>query len=148
MSTLAQKTYMAKQEDVKRDCYVIDAKDKILGRVAAKVAAILRGKHKVIYTPHVDTGDMVVIINAEKIRVTGRKLTDKVYYRYSGYPSGQKAVRLEEMLAKKPTQVLRSAINRMIPEGRLGDSIRKRIKIYAGEIHPHQAQKPVVLQVG
>src|SRR3989338_1973696 len=114
-----KKTYMEKSEDIKHACYVINAKDKILGKVAARAATILRGKHKTIYTPHVDTGDMVVIINAEKFRVTGRKMTDKVYRRYTGYPSGLREVKFEDMLAKRPTEVLRLAINRMIPKGPL-----------------------------
>ncbi len=141
------KTYIPKIAELTQDCYLIDAKDKILGRVAAKVAAILRGKHKVLYTPHMDCGDMVVIINADKIRVTGRKLSQKKYHRYSGYPSGQRTVSLEEMLAKSPERVLTLAVNRMISEGPLGDTIRKKLRVYAGDKHPHLAQKPVTLEV-
>ncbi|HOW36215.1 MAG TPA: 50S ribosomal protein L13 [Candidatus Omnitrophota bacterium] len=141
------KTYVAKPQDIKTACYIIDAKDKILGRIATRAAAILRGKHKPIYTPHVDTGDMVVIINAEKVRVTGRKLKQKEYHRFTGYPSGLKTVVLEDMLRKKPTEVLRLAVTRMIPKGPLGYHIKTKLKVYAGDQHPHQAQKPIVLEV-
>ena len=141
------KTYMAKKEDVKRGCYLIDANNKILGRVAAKAATILCGKHKAIFTPHVDTGDVVIIINAQSVRVTGRKLDQKVYQRFSGYPSGQKRVVLNEMLAKKPTEVMRLAILRMLPKNRLGAQIFKKVKIYAGDKHAHSAQKPILLEV-
>ncbi len=144
---MMKKTYFAKASEVKRNCYLIDANNKILGRVAAQAAAILRGKHKRIYTPHVDTGDVVIIINAEKFRVSGKKLTDKVYQRYSGYPGGQKFTTLEQMLQKRPTQVLRLAINRMIPSGPLGNHIKRKLKIYAGDKHPHQAQKPILLEI-
>src|SRR3989338_2771710 len=139
---IPNKTYIPKAEDIQKKVYLVDAKDKILGRVAAKAAHILRGKHKRIFTPHLDTGDTVVIINAEKIKVTGKKLTDKVYQRYTGYPSGQIHVTLGEMLKKSPTQVLRLAINRMIPAGPLGNQVRTHLKIYAGDKHPHEAQKP------
>ncbi len=141
------KTFMAKPEDVKRACYVIDAKDKILGKIATRAATILRGKHKTIYTPHLDTGDMVVIINAEKFKVTGKKLTDKTYERYTGYPSGKRVVALQDMLAKRPTEAMRLAVTRMIPTGPLGYQIRKRLKVYAGDQHPHLAQKPILLEV-
>lgn len=141
------KTYMAKTSEVERKCYLIDAKDKVLGRVATKVATILRGKHKPTYTPHVDTGDVVIIINAEKIRVTGNKLEDKKYQRYSGYPSGQKTVKLVDMLKKAPEQVMYLAVNRMIPSGALGNKVKKKLKVYAGEEHPHQSQKPIPLEV-
>ena len=142
-----KKTYMAKSEEVKRACYVIDAKNKVLGRVATRAAAILRGKHKTIYTPHVDTGDMVVIINADKFRVTGKKMTDKVYERFTGYPSGKRVVALQDMLNKRPTEAMKLAVTRMIPKGPLGYQIRKRLKVYANDKHPHQAQKPIVLEV-
>ena len=146
MPLATTKTFMAKEKDITRACYVIDAKDKILGRIATRAATILRGKHKTIYTPHVDCGDMVVIINADKIRVTGKKLTDKEYVRHSGYPSGKKVVPLGEMLKRKPTEVLKLAVNRMIPSGPLGFKIRSKLKIYAGDKHPHQAQKPIMLE--
>ncbi len=144
---MAQKTYMAKAGDVQRKCYLIDAKDKILGRIATKAASCLRGKNKSIYTPHVDTGDQVIIINADKIKVTGRKLQRKEYQKYSGYHSGRKTVTLEKMLKNAPTQVLHLAITRMIPRGPLGYSVRRKLKIYAGDQHPHQAQKPVAIEI-
>jgi large subunit ribosomal protein L13 len=147
MTLAAQKTYMANAENVEHACYLIDAKDKILGRIATKAATILRGKHKPTYTPHVDSGDMVVIINAEKIKVTGNKLQQKEYQRYSGYHGGQKIMRLEEMLKRAPTQVLYLAITRMIPSGPLGNKIKTKLRIYAGEHHPHQAQKPIPLEI-
>lgn len=141
------KTYMAKNADVKRACYVVDAKDKVLGRVASRVATVLLGKHKAIFTPHVDTGDMVIVINADKVRVTGRKADQKVYRRYTGYPSGQRLVLFKDMLANKPAQVFKSAVTRMLPKGRLGSQMIKKLKIYAGDKHEHNAQKPVLLEV-
>ncbi len=125
----------------------MDAKDKILGRVAAKVASILRGKHKPIFTPHLDTGDGVIIINASLIRVTGRKLKQKVYQRYSGYPNGQREVTLEVMLARKPETVMHLAVQRMLPGGPLGRDMIKKLKVYADDKHLHKAQNPVVLEV-
>ncbi len=144
---MVQKTYMAKPADLTRQCYLIDAKDKILGRLATRIATLLCGKHKAVYTPNVDTGDTVVVINAGKIRVTGGKLKKKEYQRYSGYPSGQKRVSLETLLGNKPETVIRLAVSRMMPKGRLGDKMQKKLKVYAGEKHPHQAQKPIVLEV-
>lgn len=141
------KTYIPKIAEIERKCYLIDAQDKILGRVAAKAAHLLRGKHKTTFTPHMDMGDLVVIINAEKIRVTGKKLTDKIYQRFSGYPSGQKLVPLGSMLKKAPTMAMQLAVERMIPKGPLGNRVKGRLRIYAGDKHPHQAQKPVVLSV-
>jgi large subunit ribosomal protein L13 len=141
------KTYLPKVAEMEHKCYLIDAKDKILGRVAAKAATILRGKHKRTYTPFLDTGDTVIIINAEKIRVTGKKLTDKVYLRYTGFPSGQRSVTLENMLAKRPEKVLELAVTRMLPSGPLAYKQATKLKVYAGEVHPHAAQKPVVLEV-
>ena len=138
---------MAKTENVERKCYLIDANNKILGKVATKAASILRGKHKPIFTPHIDTGDMVVIINADKIKVTGKKLEQKEYQRYSGYPSGQKRVKLETLLKKAPTKVLELAINGMIPSGPLGNHVKTKLKIYAGGEHPHKAQKPLILEI-
>ena len=142
-----QKTFMAKPNETPRACYLVNADGKVLGRLAARVAAILRGKHKVQFTPHIDTGDTVVVINAAKIRVTGKKMTDKVYQRYSGYPGGQKRLSLEKLLAKKPEEVIKLAVNRMIPRGPLGYSIRRKLRVYAGDQHPHQAQKPVLLEI-
>ena len=141
------KTYNAKKNQTVHNCYVVDAKDKILGRVAARVAAVLRGKHKAVYTPHVDTGDTVIVINAEKIRVTGKKMTDKIYERYTGYPSGKRVVALGDMLKKRPETVMRLAVERMIPSGPLGSKVLKKLRVYVGDKHPHAAQKPVVLEV-
>ncbi|RKY30627.1 MAG: 50S ribosomal protein L13 [Candidatus Omnitrophota bacterium] len=137
-----KKTYIAKKEDIKRSWYLIDAQNKILGRLANKVAVLLRGKHKPIFTPHMDTGDGVIVINASKIKVTGRKLKDKVYRRYSGYPGGLVEVPLEEMLKKNPTAVITLAVRRMLPRGRLGTKILKKLKVYADDKHPHKSQKP------
>ena len=144
---MEQKTFMAKSNEVKKSYYLIDAKNKVLGRVAAKAATILRGKHKAIYTPNVDTGDYVIIINADKIRVTGNKLEDKMYERFSGYPSGKKIVPLGVMMQKRPTQAMRLAVNRMIPKGPLGYKTRTKLRVYAGDKHPHTAQKPVTLEI-
>lgn len=141
------RTYVAKKEDIKRQWFLVDAKDKILGRVAAKVATILRGKHKPIFTPHLDTGDGVIVINASLIRVTGRKLKQKVYQRYSGYPNGQREVTLGVMLEKKPATVMHLAVQRMLPGGPLGRDMIKKLKVYADDKHPHKAQNPVVLEV-
>jgi len=141
------KTYVAKKEDIKRQWYLVDAKDKILGRLAVKVAVLLRGKHKPIFTPHIDTGDGVVVINAAKIRVTGRKMSEKVYRRYSGYPGGLREINLETMLKKKPENVIKLAVRRMLPQGPLGRDLIKKLKIYAGDKHEQAGQKPVILEV-
>lgn len=141
------KTYVAKKEDIKRSWYIVDAKDKVLGRVAARVASILRGKHKPIYTPHLDTGDGVIVINSSKIRVTGRKAKQKVYRRYSGYPGGLREVSYETLLAKHPTTVMRLAVKRMLPQGPLGSDMIKKLKVYADDKHPHKGQLPVSLEV-
>lgn len=141
-----RKTYVAKKDDIKRQWYLIDAKDKVLGRLASKAAVLLRGKHKAIYTPHLDTGDAVIVLNASKIRVTGRKLKQKNYMRYSGYPGGLKVVSLEDMLANKPVTVVKLAVRRMLPKGHLGNIMFKKLKVYAGEVHPHKAQNPVVFK--
>ncbi len=144
---MKQKTFMANASNIERKCYVIDAKDQILGRLAARAATILRGKHKPTFTPHVDTGDTVIVINAEKIRVTGKKLDQKTYLRYSGYPSGQRAMKLGVMLEKAPEKVVQLAVNRMIPSGPLGNKMKTKLKIYKGEEHPHQAQQPIAVEV-
>ena len=135
-------TVMQKKEEVVRNWYEIDAEGKILGKLAAEIAVKLMGKHKVSYTPHVDGGDFVVVTNAEKIAVTGNKLLAKKYYRHSGYPGGLKTRSLEEMLAKKPTEVLRKAVERMLPKNKLGSQMIGRLKIYVGNEHTHAAQKP------
>jgi large subunit ribosomal protein L13 len=144
---MIQKTFMAKAEKVERKCYLIDAKDKVLGRVAAKAADILRGKHKAIYTPHVDTGDMVVIINAEQVKVTGKKLRDKIYDRYSGYHGGHKEIALQDLMERNPTTALKLAIRRMIPRGALGSKVQTKLRVYVGDQHPHQAQQPIKLEI-
>ena len=141
------KSYLAKENNTKHDCYVVDAKDKVLGRVAARVAAVLRGKHKPTFTHHVDTGDTVIVINADKFRVTGKKMTDKSYQRYTGYPSGQRIVALGDMLKKRPTMPMTLAIERMIPKGALGSKVLRKLRVYAGDKHPHAAQNPIVLEV-
>ncbi len=141
------KTYVAKKEDIKRQWYLVDAKDKILGRLAAKIAVILRGKHKAIFTPHIDTGDGVIVINAAKIKVTGRKLKQKVYRRFSGYPDGLREVSLENMLKINPKTVIRLAVRRMLPGGPLGRDVLKKLKVYADDKHPHKPQNPVTYEV-
>lgn len=142
-----KKTYVAKTEDIKRKWYILDAKDKILGRLAVKAAVLLRGKHKPIFTPHVDTGDGVIVLNAAKIKVTGRKLKQKLYRRYSGYPGGLREVTLDTMLKNKPTTVIRLAVQRMLPGGPLGRSLLKKLKIYADDKHLHIAQAPEVMEI-
>ena len=136
------KTYYAKPNEVAREWLLIDAQDQVLGRVASKAAHILRGKHKTTYTPHVDTGDFVVIINADKIRVTGKKLTDKEYYRHSGYPGGLKCETFEEAMEKHPERVIEHAVKGMLPKNTLGRAMAKKLKVYAGAEHPHMAQQP------
>jgi len=140
-----KKTYMAKKEDISRKWYIIDAKDKVLGRLATKAAVLLRGKHKPVFTPFLDTGDNVVVINAGKIKVTGRKMQQKVYRRYSGYPGGLREVTLDKMLVRKPQTVIRLAVQRMLPSGPLGRDMIKKLRIYADDKHPHNAQNPIQL---
>jgi len=137
------KTYMAKPQDQERKWYVIDATDQVLGRLAAEVAALLRGKHKPTFTPHVDTGDFVIVVNAEKIRLTGKKLTDKKYTYHSGYPGGLKQVDYQTMMKNKPEKALEIAVKGMLPHNSLGRNMFKKLKVYRGPDHPHQAQKPV-----
>ena len=136
------KTYYAKPNEVEREWVLIDATDQILGRVAAKAAHILKGKHKPQYTPHVDTGDFVIIVNADKIRVTGNKGTDKVYYRHTGHPGGLKSETFTEAMAKHPERVIEHAVKGMLPKNTLGRAMGKKLKVYAGPEHPHMAQKP------
>ncbi|MCB9771953.1 MAG: 50S ribosomal protein L13 [Candidatus Omnitrophica bacterium] len=141
------KTFLPNVATAEKKCYVIDAADKILGRVAAKAAHYLRGKHRADFTTHFDSGDLVVIINAEKIKVTGKKLTDKIYQRYSGYPSGQRRVAFGDLQKIAPTEATRLAVERMISKGPLGNAIRRRLRVYAGDTHPHQAQSPIVVTI-
>ena len=141
------KTFIAKKEGVSRDWYLIDARDKVLGRVAAEIARRLRGKHKPEFTPHTDTGDFIVVINAEKIALTGKKLDDKVYYHHSGYPGGIKSITAGKLLKKKPEDVLKIAVKGMLPKNSLGRMMLKKLKIYAGSDHPHEAQTPRSLDI-
>ena len=141
------KTFSAKASEVERQWWVIDAKDQVLGRVAEKAAVLLRGKHKPIYTPHVDTGDFIVIVNADKIRVTGNKAEDKVYYRHSGYPGGIYATKFKDMQAKHPGRAIEKAVKGMLPKGPLGYAMIKKLKVYAGDTHPHAAQQPKALEI-
>jgi len=141
------KTYSAKESDVKKDWYLVDAKGKILGRLASEIARRLRGKHKPIYTPHVDTGDFVVVINADKIRLTGKKLTDKIYYRHTGYPGGIKSIAAGKMLKEKPERLIHSAVRGMLPKNSLGRRMLKKLKVYRGEEHPHSSQNPHILEL-
>ncbi len=134
------KTYSTKISDIKREWHVIDASDKILGRLATQVAGLLMGKHKTIFTRNLDTGDFVVVVNADKIRVTGNKAKQKLYYRHSGYPGGLKAISLEKMMQTHPTRVIEHAVKGMLPHTRLGNSMIKKLRVYAGDTHPHQAQ--------
>ncbi|GGK21024.1 50S ribosomal protein L13 [Caldalkalibacillus thermarum] len=140
-------TYMAKPNEVERKWYVVDAAGQTLGRLASKVASILRGKHKPEYTPHVDTGDFVIVINADKVHLTGNKLQKKIYYRHSRYPGGLKKFTAAEMLQNKPERVIESAVKGMLPKGPLGRKQAKKLFVYAGSEHPHQAQKPEVLEL-
>ncbi len=130
---------------VKHDWYIVDAAGKTLGRLAAEVAARLRGKHKAIYTPHVDTGDYIIIVNADKVHVTGRKLKEKVYYSHTGFPGGLKEITLEKLMIKAPIRALEIAIKGMLPKGPLGRDMYRKLKVYAGSEHPHSAQQPVAL---
>ena len=136
------KTYYAKPHEVEREWFLIDAEDQVLGRVATKAATILKGKHKPQYTPHVDTGDFVVIVNADKIRVTGAKGSDKVYSRHSGFPGGLKQETFEEAMAKHPERVIEHAVKGMLPKNTLGRAMGKKLKVYVGTDHPHTAQQP------
>ena len=136
------KTFSAKKEEVVHDWFQVDAETQTLGHLATKIAHVLRGKHKPIYTPHVDTGDFIVVTNADKIKLTGNKVQDKKYYRHSGYPGGIKSMNAEEMLEKKPVMVIMKAVRGMLPKNRLGRQMIKKLKIYAGKDHPHMAQQP------
>ena len=140
-------TYMAKPNEVERKWYTIDATNKPLGRLASEIAELLRGKHKPIYTPHVDTGDYVIVINAGKVLLTGNKRTDKHYYYHSGYPGGLKAVNYDTLLSTKPDRAIELAVKGMLPKNKLGRKMIKKLKVYAGEEHPHQAQQPEELTI-
>jgi len=141
------KTFSAKPQDVRHDWYVVDASDKVLGRLAAEIARRLRGKHKPEYTPHVDTGDFIVVVNADKVRVTGAKGTDKMYYRHSTYPGGVYETSFDKMQGRFPGRALQIAVKGMLPKGPLGYAMIKKLKIYAGGEHPHSAQQPKPLEI-
>ena len=141
------KTLMAKKEDVQRKWFLVDAEGKTLGRLASGIAEVLIGKHKPIFTPHVDTGDHIIVINANKVQFTGKKLKNKIYYHHSGYPGGLKAENVEELLKKKPEDVLKKAVKGMLPKSILGKAMIKKLKIYCGSEHPHTAQSPENLKI-
>lgn len=141
------KTFSAKPHEVKRDWYIVDASDKVLGRLAAAVAHRLRGKHKAEFTPHVDSGDYIVVVNAEKLRVTGNKARDKMYYRHSTYPGGIYSTNFAKLQARHPTRVLEMAVKGMLPKGPLGYAMLRKMKVYAGSAHPHEAQQPKQLDI-
>ncbi|AJR07414.1 50S ribosomal protein L13 [Photobacterium gaetbulicola] len=141
------KTFVAKPETVKRDWYVVDAEGKTLGRLATEIASRLRGKHKPEYTPHVDTGDYIVVINAEKVAVTGAKRTDKMYHHHTGYIGGLKSISFDKLLDKKPEMIIETAVKGMLPKGPLGRAMYRKLKVYAGAEHNHAAQQPKVLDI-
>ena len=140
------KSFIAKPSDIERKWYVVDAEGKTLGRLATEVATVLRGKHKPTYTPHMDCGDYVIVVNAEKVDVTGKKRKEKIYKRHTGYPGGLREVTFEKLQEKKPEEIVRHAVKGMMPNGRLGRQMYKKLKVYAGPEHNHQAQKPEVLE--
>jgi large subunit ribosomal protein L13 len=139
------KTEVAKAENIKRDWYVVDAQDVVLGRLSTRVAGVLRGKNKAIYTPSVDTGDFVIVVNADKIALTGRKLADKIYYSHSGYVGGLKEISAGKLLEKKPGDLIKKAVKGMLPKNKLARAMLSKLKIYAGASHPHEAQLPKIL---
>ena len=141
------KTFSAKAEEVSRDWFVVDAADKTLGRLASEIAHRLRGKHKAEYTPHVDTGDYIVVVNAEKVRVSGAKTTDKMYHHHTGYPGGLKSISFEKLIDKAPERVIQGAVKGMLPRNPLGRAMFKKLKVYAGSEHPHSAQQPQALNI-
>lgn len=141
------KTFVAKEKEVSKKWYIVDAKDKVLGRMATQIAMHLRGKHKPIYTPHADTGDFVVVVNADKVALTGKKWDNKVYYRHSGYIGGLKEISAKDLREKKPRDILRFAVRGMLPKNSLGRRQLKKLKIYVGPNHPHEAQQPEKLEI-
>lgn len=147
MNTLSYKTVSANSNTVKKGWVLVDAEDKVLGRFASEVAKIIRGKHKPDFTPHVDGGDNVIVINAEKVKLTGNKMNDKQYVSYSGYPGGQRFISAKDLIAKKPTAVVEKAVRRMLPKNRLGRAIGGNLFVYAGSEHPHSAQQPKELKL-
>ncbi len=141
------KTFVAKPESVQRDWYVVDAEGKTLGRLATEIASRLRGKHKAEYTPHVDTGDYIIVVNCEKIAVTGNKAADKMYHAHTGFPGGLKSISFEKLIEKAPERVIQSAVKGMLPKGPLGRAMFRKLKVYAGSEHQHAAQQPQVLDI-
>jgi large subunit ribosomal protein L13 len=141
------RTFTAKKEEIQREWFVVDATGQTLGRLASTIAPILRGKHKPTYTPHLDCGDFVIVVNADKVQVTGRKMDQKFYYRHSGYPGGIKQISLRDQLNQHPERVIQAAVKGMLPKNKLGRQMIKKLKIYAGEEHPHQAQQPEHLEL-
>ncbi|WP_270805973.1 50S ribosomal protein L13 [Aeromonas sp. QDB62] len=141
------KTFVAKPETVKRDWYIVDAEGKTLGRIATEIAARLRGKHKAEYTPHVDTGDYIIVVNAEKVHVTGKKFTDKMYHAHSSFPGGIKSISFDKLIQRKPEMVIEAAVKGMLPKGPLGRAMFRKLKVYAGAEHAHAAQQPQVLDI-
>ena len=146
MNTPSYKTISANKQTVKKDWYIVDAENQVVGRLASEVSRILRGKHKASYTPHVDCGDQVIIINAEGVKFTGKKMTDKTYVRYTGFPGGQRFSTPEKVMQKDPTRILKHAIKGMLPKSKLGDKLLTNVFIYVGEKHPHEAQQPKELK--
>jgi large subunit ribosomal protein L13 len=141
------KTYQAKKEEIVHKWYLVNAEGRVLGRLSTELAKILKGKNKPTYTPHVDTGDFVVVVNAGKVTLTGKKLKDKIYYHHTGYPGGIKEISAEKLLAKKPTEMIRMAVRGMLPKNSLGRQMLRKLKVYAGPSHPHEAQGPVSLEL-
>jgi large subunit ribosomal protein L13 len=141
------KTYSAKPESVQREWFIVDAAEQTLGRLATEIALRLKGKHKPEYTPHVDTGDYIVVINADKIRVTGKKTTDKMYYRHTGYPGGLRSISFDKLLDHKPEMIIEQAVKGMLPKNPLGRDMYRKLKVYAGSEHPHAAQQPQTLEI-
>ncbi|HXX36347.1 MAG TPA: 50S ribosomal protein L13 [Thermodesulfobacteriota bacterium] len=142
------KTYQAKNEELDPKWYLVNAEGKILGRLSTELAKILRGKNKPTYTPHLDTGDFVIVVNAGKVTLTGKKMKDKIYYHHTGYPGGIKEMNAEKLLARKPTEMIRMAVKGMLPKTSLGRQMLRKLKIYSGPNHPHEAQKPISLELG
>ncbi len=147
MNTLSYKTVSANKTTVQKEWFVVDAKDEVLGRLASKVAFVLRGKHKPSFTPHVDCGDNVIVINAELVKLTGNKMTDKQYIRHTGYPGGQRTQTPEDLLSKKPEAVIERAVKGMLPKSRLGSELFRNLFVFTGEVHPHEAQQPKKLDL-
>jgi len=140
------KTYQATKEELDRKWYLVNAEGKILGRLSTELAKILKGKNKPTYTPHLDTGDFVIVVNAGKVTLTGKKMKDKIYYHHTGYPGGIKEMTAEKLLAKKPTEMIRMAVKGMLPKNSLGRQMLRKLKIYAGPSHPHEAQQPISIE--